>query len=1153
MRRTLFAVGILIALVAQFAAAQNITGTILGNVTDPSGAALPGAAIEVVHVGTNQVTKAQSNAIGIYEVPYLRPGAYRVSVSKEGFKRATREGIEVRVEDRVRLDFRLEVGDTSTSVVVTAEAPLIESENASLGQVVSTRSLEELPTLGRNIFDLVGLAAGVVVNPRAEGAVASTGDNDAPLFVQSDISINGGRYRTNEYLVDGISIMLPENNNFAFSPTPNGTQEFKVLTNSFGAQYGRSGGGVVNVVTRGGTNQLHGALYEFFRNERLKANNFFSNARRLPRGAFHFNQFGAALGGPIKRDRTFFFAEYQGHRQLITGGSGVLTVPTEAERQGDFSRRVNATGQPITIYDPGNYTRDAQGVAVRAPFPGNIIPITRHSPLARNLIKYMGLPNRPGEGPAGINNYVWSRKQFLNSDQWSVRADHRFSEKFSLFGRVTRNTGNQGNNGPFNNVADNVLGAIQNRVLSAMVNMTDVLTPRWMLNVRFGATRRFEGRVPLSAGKVDLTALGFAPNIAPAVDEQVFPTVTIQNFAQMGPPTGDRIRRGNTVYTVVLEQTYIRGRHTFVYGIDTRLYDQTPYQAGASSGTYSFSPAQTRGPNPNVATLTSGEALASYLLGFGSGSIGRVPALAIRNMYYGLYINDDLKLGRLTLNMGLRWEHERPRTERYNRFGFFDFNAAFPIQPPGAPPLKGVLRFSGQDGYPRGQFDPYYRNFGPRFGIAYRVSPRLVARIGYGIFFAPRLGTTSGQGFGTPGYAVTTPWVSSLDDQVLLNPFDNPFPTGLLQRPGDLADLVQLGQSLTVPDRGNKTAPYNQQWNFSIQRQLSKTALIEAGYAGNKGTRLPVSVQWNQVHPQYQALGPQLNRTVTNPFYGLVPSGTLSLRTVSTLQMLRPYPQYTGVYNNNPSIAQNIGSSIYHAFQVRLQKRFGRGYNVSATYTNSKLIDDGSGRIFGETAFVPPVQNAYDLSAERSISEGDVSQRVAVNHTIELPFGRGRRIWRSAPPAWNYIVGGWGVNGVLSWQKGFPLALTSIGNSGVGGAVLRPNSTGKSANLTGRVQDRLRRYFDIAQFTVPETYTFGNVTRTLPDVRGPSRYAYNLTLQKSFRVAEGKSFSFRADSFNVSNTPYFYRPGQNLGSTNFGVIDSATGERLMQLALRFSF
>jgi len=1152
MRQITRGVAILLS-IACHAAAQNITGSILGVVTDPTGAVLPGASIEVIHTETNQATKAQSNAVGAYEIPYLRPGTYKITVSKEGFKRAVRDGVELRLEGRLRLDFQLEVGDTATTVEVTGDAPLIQSEDASLGEVLSTRSVEDLPTQGRNIFDLAGLAAGVQVNPRALGAVASTGDNDAPLFVQSDISINGGRFRTNEYLVDGISIMLPENNNFAFSPTPDGTQEVKVLTNSFGTQYGRSGGGVINVITRGGTNQFHGTLYEFFRNERFKANNFFNNARGMPRGNFRFNQFGATLGGPVVRNRTFFFGEYQGHRQYISGGSGILTVPTEAERGGDFSRRVNAAGQPVILYDPFTSRRDEQGNWMRSPFPGNIIPVERQSPLARKLVQYYPLPNLAGSGPAGINNYTWDRSQTLNSDQWSVRVDHRFSDQLSVFGRITRNTGNNANNGPYGNIADSVLGVIENRVISGMINLTQVLTPRHVVVLRLGVTRRFEGRVPLSAGKVDLTALGFAPNIAPAVQEQVFPTITIQNFAQLGPPTSDRIRRGNTVYTAVLEQTLMRGRHTFVYGADVRMYDQTPFQAGAPSGQYSFGPSQTRGPDPNRPTLTSGEALASFLLGFGSGSISSVPALAIRNMYYGLYWNDDWKRGRMTLNLGVRWEHERPRTERYNRFGFFDFDAPFPIQPPGAPPLFGVLRFSGQDGYPRGQFDPYYRNFGPRAGLAYRIGSKMVARLGYAIFFAPRFGTTSGQGFGTPGYAVTTPWVSSIDDVTLLNPFDNPFPTGLLQRPGDLADKVQLGQSLTIADRGNKTAPYNQQWNVSFQRQLPKSTVLEWGYAGNKGTRLPISLQWNQVHPQYQALGAGLSRSLANPFYGLVPSGTLSLRTVSVLQMLRPYPQYTSVYCNNPAIAQNVGSSIYHAFQAKIEKRFARAYTASVVYTNSKLIDNGSGRIFGETAYVPPVQNAYDLSAERSISEGDVSQRISMHHTVPLPFGKGQALYRNPGRFGDLLASGWTLTGILTWQTGFPLALTSIGNSGVGGAVLRPNSTGRSANLTGRVQDRLLRYFDVSQFLVPAAYSFGNVTRTLPDVRAPSRIAYNLALQKSFGLWERKRLNFRGDFFNLTNTPYFFRPGQNLGSTDFGVISSASGERLAQLSLKINF
>ena len=595
-------------------AAQNITGSLLGNITDPSGAPIARASVEITNIDTNQSVKSDTDTAGLYQSLYLRPGPYRIRVNAPGFKQSLRDRVTIQVESTIRADFQLQLGEASSTVTVTGEAPLVDSESASLGQAVSTRSVEELPIQGRNIFDLAGLTAGVQVNPRASGGTASTGDSSTPLFVQSDISINGGRFRTNEYLVDGVSIMLPENNNYAFSPNPDGTQEFKVLTNSFGPQYGRSGGGVINVVTKGGSNDFHGTLYESFRNDRLRANNFFSNARNQARPVSHFNQFGAVAGGRIVRDKTFFFADYQGHRENAAGAAGILTVPTAAERTGDFSRSRAANGNLVTIFDPLTTTNTGTAFT-RTPFPNATVPADRQSKVGRNLVGFYPLPNRPGDTAALINNFVFAPSSYVNSNQYSARIDHRINARHSLFGRYTYNTGDTGTSGPYNNIADNVLGVTVNRVHNASVNLTTLLSATRILNFRIGATRRFEGRIPLADGKVNLTTLGFPAALAAQVDEQLFPTVAVANYGQLGPASGDRIRRGNSVYTLVAEQTEIHGRHTLVYGADVRFYDQTPYQGAAPSGSYSFALSQTQGPNPLVPTLGAGNGLASLLIG----------------------------------------------------------------------------------------------------------------------------------------------------------------------------------------------------------------------------------------------------------------------------------------------------------------------------------------------------------------------------------------------------------------------------------------------------------------------------------------------------------------------------------------------------------
>lgn len=1132
---------------------QNITGSILGNVTDPSRSPVSGAVVTVTSLATSQVTRLTTNTDGYFEATSLPPGNYDIKVTFPGFKTVLRNNVSLMVENRLRLDVSLEIGDASTSVSVNSEAPLVESETASLGQVVSTKEIEDLPIKGRNVFDLAILSPGVQVNPRALGAVASTGDNDAPLFVMSDISINGGRYRTNDYLLDGVSIMLPENNNFAISPTPDGTQEFKVMTNSYGPQFGRSGGGVINVLTRSGTNRIHGSFFEFFRNDLFKANNYFANASRQPRGPQHFNLFGLSAGGPVIKNKTFFFADYQGNRSRSSLAGQFATLPTEAMRRGDFSGRLNQNGQPVIIYDPFN-PMSSGGVTTRLPFAGNRVPTERLDPVALKMITYIPLPNAPGVGPAATNNYVWQQKRSINSNQWSARIDHRFSDRQTLFGRVTRNTGDSADSGPFNNPADNVLGIDTNRVINAVLNDTFVVSPTAVLNVRYGLTRRYEGRAPFQ-GPVGLANLGFPASYASNATQQNFPVVAFTGYSSWGNPGGNTIRRGNDIHTWVGDETLIRGRHTIVYGTDIRLYNQTPYQEGSDSGNFSFSPNFTQGPNPLQASLTAGDSFASFLTGYGGGSISTTPSLAIRNMYYAVYVNDQIRFRRLSISAGLRWEYTSPPTERYNRFATFDFDAPFPIKVPGLPDLKGVLRHAGQDGEPRGQYNSYYKAFGPRVGLSYSLGRKTAFRSGYGLFYAPRQGTTSASGFGTTGAGTTTTWVTSSNEGLSLQyPLSNPFPNGLVAPPNSPESLVQLGQSISVIDRRAVSNTYNQQWNFNIQHQFGNNLLVELGYAGNKGTHLPVGLQLDQIHPVYQSLGTGLTRTVPNPFYGLVSNGTLSLPTVATSQLLRPYPQYTSISTSgSAATGLNIGDSHYHALQVKAQKRFAKGYSFLASYTASKLIDNSSGRLFGVSAFVPPVQNSYDLSAEKSLSEGDISQQLVFTHTVELPVGKGKRWLGSAPAAVNWVLGGWAASGTVTLSAGYPLVLTSTGNSGVGGAILRPNNNGTSAKLDGDVQSRLSRFFDTSVFSIPPTFAFGNTARSLPDTRSPGRRNYDLNLSKRFRVTESITLHLRGEAYNLTNTPYFYGPAVGLGSANFGVISRSAGDRQMQFGLKLMY
>ncbi len=1156
-RMRLFPLLLLLVVISAYcslsAAAQNITATLLGTVQDPSGASIPGATVSILNQATNQSFVAKTNKLGDYQIPFLQPGTYNVKASAAGFKTILRSNITLEVDSRLVLNLQLPLGSTQTVVSVVGRAPLLDTTTASLGNVLSSRSTTALPTLGRNAFDLVGVTAGVQVNPNALGGVASTGTNAAPLFVQSDISINGGRFRTNDFLLDGVSIMLPENNDFALSPIPDSVEEMKVITNSVGPQFGRSGGGVVDVVTKSGTNRWKGEAYEYVQNQRFNALNYFAGLSSQKRAPFNSSIFGGNIGGPLVKNNTFLFAAYEGTRNHSTNPGQLLTLPTMAERAGDFSQTMDSAGQPITIYNPLT-TRPGPGGSgfLRDPFQNNQIPTQYMNPVALNIAKFIPAPNLPGVGPALVNNFVWSQNVFQNSDQWSVRIDHRFSDRQSLFGVVTRNTGVLGNSGPFHNAADNVLGNDVNHVINTVLNYTLTLSPTNFINLRYGLTRRFEGRTPIN-GPFDVTSLGFPPTIADAAQEQEFPYITFTSDSSLGASSVD-IRRGNSINTFVAQDMMVHGRNTFVYGADVRLYNQTPFQAaGSGGGNYSFSPSFTQGPNPLVSGLTSGDDFASFLTGYGSGEMESTPALAIQNWYWALYFNDEIRLNKLTVNLGLRYDYTQPLTERHNRFSDFDPNAPFPISVPGLPSLQGVMQHPGQGGLPRRQTNSYWKSFGPRVGLAYELLPTLVLRAGYGIFYPPLIGATSGSSFGTSGYALTTPWVASLDGVTPLNSLSDPYPTGVLVPPTSQADLLQMGQGITVDERTNVNNSYIQQWNFSVQWQPAENWMIEASYAGNKGTRLPVGLALDQLNPTYQSLGSQLVEQVANPFFGLVSTGPLASPTVPRSTLLSPYPQYTSVSTSSPPIFLNLADSIYHSLEINVEHRFAHGVSLTVAYTKGKSISDASSRVFGVTAYVPPVQNTYDLAAERSIDEGDISQRLAISHVIDLPFGRGRELWSHAPKSWNEVIGGWSANGILTLTTGFPLALTSIGNSGVGSSTLRPDTNGKDARLSGSVRSRLNRYFNTSVFSVPPPYTFGNVSRTLPNVRAPGVSEYDFALAKTFPIRESTSLLFRWEAYNLTNTPQFGAPGTELGSSSFGVISTASGQRQMQFALKLLF
>jgi Carboxypeptidase regulatory-like domain len=1107
--------------------AQNIFGNILGTVKDNSGGVIAAASVTAVNVETNDENKSATNASGYFEFPYLKPGRYRVTVSAPGFKTSQRGSVELQVDARVRLDFMLELGEVTSTVSVQDKIAPVQSEASSLGEVVVEQAIREMPTSGRNVVELAGIVAGVQTNPESEGRVVAMGG-----FEHSDVSISGGRYRMNEYLLDGVTVMVPENNQIAIAPSPEGTQEFKVMTSNSGAQFGHTAGGTINIITKGGTNQFHGDGFYYYQGDTLAANNFFANARGQERGVFSQKMIGGDVGGRIVANRTFFYAEYQGTRLDQKQGGAVLTLPTAEQRRGDFSKTLGSNGRPIAIFDPLT-TLPAGAGYVRSPFPNNVIPANRIDRAAAKMTEYIPLPNRTGDGAALINNFAAEPSNHNQVDQGSMRADHRFSNRHSIFGRFTYADTRGVGEGPFDTIADPTGNSVLIHTFNGVINGTYVFGPSSVLNYRYGATRRYQITQTRYADQIKLESLGFPANVAGHVQMQLFPQLGFTGYSSIGSTIP--LTRGNDIHAVAIDLTKIRGRHTVKIGTDLRLYNQTPFRPSAASGNYSFTRAFTQGPDPLRAAVGVGDGFASFLTGYGAGTIQYTPGFALRNEFFALFVQDDIRLGRWTINIGLRWEHDQPWRERYQRAATFDFNREFPVKVPAYASLKGVLTHGGTEGYGAGQFDTTWHNFAPQIGLAYRVNNATAVRTAYGITYGPRLGYTNARNIGASGEEVQSTWVSSLDGVTPLNPLSNPFPEGILLPPQNEADRRLMGQNLTIMDRNSKNNYYSQQWNFAVERALPGNWSLEAAYTGSRGVRIPLAISFNTLSPQYLSLGARLNAQVANPFFGIVTSGNLSRPTVAQGQLLRPFPQYLNIQ----TYAQNAGNSIYHGLQLKAERRFSHGMSLLVAYTNSKTIDNGAGRVIDITGQRPPIQNQYDLRAERSLSQQDTSQRLVISHTVELPFAKQNR-----------LLGGWSVSGQATFHTGYPLWLSSNGNAGVFGEVLRPNNIGKSAKLSGDVQSRLDRYFDTSVFTIPDPFTFGNTGRALPDVRAPGRRNYNVAVVKRFALTERVSAQFRSEFYNLTNTPFFFLPGTVLGNGDFGVISSASGQRQVQLSAK---
>jgi hypothetical protein len=1100
--------------------AQEFRATLQGTVIDPSQAVISGALAVLRDVNTGIERRATTSELGHYLFSFLPPGEYSLSMTAAGFKNVVRDGISLSLSQNARLDVELPLGASAETVTVSSDVSLVQPESSTLGAPVRKDIIESLPLKGHSSLMMYNLSTGVVST--------RIGEDIRPNDTASNMltGVNGAPMAAIDVAVDGVANTVDLNRGASLSPwvpAVESVAEFQLQSGTLPAQYGRSGGSFMNVVIKSGTNELHGSAYEIFRNSALDANQFFARGRGQKLAAFGANTFGGSLGGPIVlprlfdgRNRSFFYVNWEGSREGNAIDS-ILNVPTMKMRQGDFSEVPNA------IYDAFS-VRVLNGVPVRDPFPGNVIPSSVQDPVGRNIMTYYPEPNRTGPNPAApwVQNFGYSSKWPRDYNMLVVKSDQHLSPRHHTFARVNYGTAKLVYPHQFDGIATAGRDVNLRPHAGIAVNETFTINSSTTLDARIGWANGVERFIPWSDG-FDLSKLGFPASYIGLVQRSVFPTVSVNGFASL---SGSRFQEepGHT-YSLQSSVSHQRGKHLIKTGGEARLVRGSFFRNSNPAGAFSFALTPTGGPRADTPAVGSGFGMASLLVGYGTGQLDFNTGVSVQNLYYGFYLQDDYRATRkLTLNIGLRYEYESPRTERYNRTTRgFDYGAPSPLKVPGMN-LTGGLLYAGVDGQPRGLYEPDRNNFAPRIGFAYSLTRKSVLRGGYALSYVPVLGTVQPTGFHS-----STPWVSSTDG---IRPNDllrNPFPGGRVPAIGSSDGLLTLvGQSIAFVEPSDRTPRFHN-WQFNIQRELRSQTVLEVGYVGSRtiGTfggldsaGVPAE-QLNQLHPSYLSSGPALLEPVPNPFFGILTSGTLSGPTVQRQQLLRPYPQFSGVVRSFPA----YGNLVYHSMQVQVQKRMAHGLTALVGYTFSKAIGD---------LFTP--QNHYDRRAERAVSQYDLPQRLTVTAAWNLPFGRRRALLTNAPRALDLLVGDWQLSTFSTFQSGFPLSFSLIRPTlGAGGN--RPDAAGDPMDgISGSIGSRLERYFNTEAFAQPRDFTFGNVSPRVASIRAPGMNNVNLTLAKSFAMNERLRLDLRAAAYNLFNRPIFSSPNTQLGNPAFGTI-----------------
>ena len=1113
-------------------------GSVDGIVKDPSGALLTGVKITLKNVDTEIVRSTVSTEEGYFFFPLVPPGNYEVEAEKAGFKKGAQE-ISVRTGIRSTADFALQLGQINESVQVTGQAALLETSTASVSRNIQQRVVTDIPLLARNVLMLVNLAPGITNNSPTSNTTGLI-DIDSTSYT----SASGANNRTNEFLMDGIPNNVSDR--VAYIPSVDDVEEFTVQTNALDAEYGHGGGMFVNVTTKGGTNSLHGNLYDFFRNDKLNANGFFSNRAGSPRPVFRFNQYGLTAGGPVVKNKVFWFFNFEGLRQR-TPRAYRFTTPTAAQRTGDFSQTFNAAGALFQIADPLTTTPDGSGGYTRTLFPGNKIPASRINPIAASVISRYPGANLSGDAFTNANNYFNEVPAPYDGENYSARIDPNI-RRHRLFARWSHNQGFPGTPTPWD--IGGGIGALEgNNRAQTSIGISDayIISPSMVITAQAGYTRwTQEGTHP----NFDQTTLGFSKSLVSQMQQQIFPQFNNSDMYYIGTSEGQWFEHTNT-YSYNFGVTKIAGAHNMKWGFQGQVKQNNSVGANRPGGQYNFDRGFTQ-PNPFVTGNNLGNGIASFLLGYPSAGLLNLRALtAPQAPFYGWYFQDDFKVTpKLTLNIGLRYDLLLGVTERYNQNCFgLDFNVASPIEAaakaayaanpipelsPANFKVKGGLLFATKDD--RRNVKAETTDWQPRIGLAYRILPRTVLRTGFGIFYSewwqPFVNTT--------GFAAQTDMVTTLDGG--LTPADtlsNPFPNGLVQPTGSSQGLLTLvGNTLSLYDYYRKNIR-NYRWSFGFQHEITRDLQVEVNYVGQRAENLitsssasdsgrVINAGWNGTggtfDQSYYTLGARLNARIPNPFKGLIPQpSSLAGDTITVAQLLMPYPQYGNVTLSRTS----GGTSYYNSLQMGLNHRLRFGLSAQVAYTFSKQLEKLR---YIETS---------DSTPSQMTGQFDNPHRVSMAIIYELPFGAGKE-FKSTVAAVNKIIGGWQWSSMYIYQTGAAVGLPAVLATGSSPALDDPTIT---------------HWFNGDSMKVLPAFTARRIPFYWNNLRVPAINNWDMAfLKNTFVYKERVKLQFRLEMINAFNRVWFGGLNTTVTSPTYTQLTSQANQpRNIQLGLKASF